>query len=49
LKQAQKEKLIKIENAAVLHKDVKGKLHIMETADQGSDVLWQFYVYITLP
>src|SRR5512139_432552 len=35
LKQAQKEKLIKIENAAVLHKDAKGKLHINETADIG--------------
>jgi uncharacterized membrane protein len=35
LKQAQKEKLIKIENAAVLHKDAKGKLHIRETADLG--------------
>lgn len=35
LKQAQKEKLIKIENAAVLHKDSKGKLHIKETADMG--------------
>lgn len=35
LKQAQKEKLIRIENAAVLHKDEKGKLHIKETADMG--------------
>lgn len=35
LKRAQKEKLIKIENAAVLHKDEKGKLHIKETADMG--------------
>lgn len=35
LKQAQKEKLIKIENAAVLQKDAKGKLHIKETADMG--------------
>ncbi len=35
LKQAQKEKLIKIENAAVLHKDKKGKLHISETVDMG--------------
>jgi uncharacterized membrane protein len=35
LKQAQKEKLIKIENAAVLSKDAKGKLHIKETADMG--------------
>ena len=35
LKQAQKEKLIKIDNAAVLRKDEKGKLHITETADMG--------------
>ena len=35
LKKVQKEKLIKIENAAVLHKDAKGKLHIKETADMG--------------
>jgi uncharacterized membrane protein len=35
LQQAQKEKLIKIENAAVLRKDEKGKLHIRETADMG--------------
>jgi len=35
LKKAQKEKLIKIENAAVLRKDAKGKLHIQETADLG--------------
>ena len=35
LKKVQKEKLIKIENAAVLHKDEKGKLHIKETADMG--------------
>jgi len=35
LKKAQKEKLIKIENAAVLRKDKKGKLHIKETADMG--------------
>jgi len=35
LKQASKEKLIKIENAAVLRKDQKGKLHIKETADMG--------------
>ncbi len=35
LKQAQKEKLIKIDNAAVLRKDEKGKLHIKETADMG--------------
>jgi uncharacterized membrane protein len=36
LKKAQKEKLIKIDNAAVLRKDEKGKLHIKETADMGS-------------
>jgi uncharacterized membrane protein len=35
LKQAQREKLIKIENAAVLRKDAKGKLHIKETQDMG--------------
>lgn len=35
LKQAQKEKLIKIESAAVVRKDEKGKLHIRETADMG--------------
>ena len=35
LKEAQKQKLIKIENAAVLRKDEKGKLHIKETADVG--------------
>ncbi len=35
LKQAQKEKLIKIDSAAVLRKDEKGKLHIKETADMG--------------
>src|SRR5512139_3087467 len=35
LKQAQREKLIKIDNAAVLLKDEKGKLHIKETADMG--------------
>ena len=35
LKQAQREKLIKIDSAAVLHKDEKGKLHIKETADMG--------------
>jgi uncharacterized membrane protein len=35
LKQAQKEKLIKIENAAVLRKDERGKLHIKETRDMG--------------
>jgi uncharacterized membrane protein len=35
LKQAQKAKVIKIENAAVLRKDEKGKLHIKETHDMG--------------
>ena len=35
LKQARKENLIRIENAAVLRKDQKGKLHIKETADMG--------------
>lgn len=35
LKQARKENLIRIENAAVLRKDEKGKLHIKETADMG--------------
>ena len=35
LKEAKKQKLIKIENAAVLRKDEKGKLHIKETADVG--------------
>lgn len=35
LKQVQREKLIKIENAAVLRKDQKGKLHIRETHDMG--------------
>lgn len=35
LKEAQKEKLLKIENAAILHKDQKGRLHITETADMG--------------
>lgn len=33
LKQARREKLIGIQNAAVLRKDQKGKLHIQETAD----------------
>jgi uncharacterized membrane protein len=33
LKQARKEKLIGIRNAAILRKDEKGKLHIKETAD----------------
>jgi len=35
LKEAQRQKLIKINNAAVLHKDAKGRLHIKETADMG--------------
>lgn len=35
LKQAKKERLIGIQNAAVLRKDQKGKLHIKETADMG--------------
>jgi uncharacterized membrane protein len=35
LKQAQREKLIRIDSAAVLRKDEKGKLHIKETADMG--------------
>ncbi|MFM8320234.1 MAG: DUF1269 domain-containing protein [Chloroflexota bacterium] len=35
LKQARREKLIGIQNAAVLRKDEKGKLHIRETADMG--------------
>jgi uncharacterized membrane protein len=35
LKQARQEKLIGIQNAAVLRKDEKGKLHIQETADMG--------------
>jgi len=35
LKEAKKEGLIKIENAAVLRKDEKGKLHISETQDMG--------------
>jgi uncharacterized membrane protein len=35
LKKAAKEGLIKIENAAVLSKDQKGKLHIKETGDMG--------------
>lgn len=35
LKQARREKLIGIQNAAVLRKDEKGKLHIQETADLG--------------
>lgn len=35
LKKAKKEKLIGIQNAAVLRKDEKGKIHIKETADMG--------------
>lgn len=35
LKAAKKEHLIKIENAAVIHKDAKGKVHIKETKDMG--------------
>jgi uncharacterized membrane protein len=35
LKQLKKEKLIGIQNAAVLRKDEKGKIHIKETADMG--------------
>lgn len=35
LKQVKREKLIGIQNAAVLRKDAKGKLHIKETADMG--------------
>ncbi len=35
LKQASREGLVKIENAAVLRKDEKGKLHIKETHDMG--------------
>jgi uncharacterized membrane protein len=35
LKAAQRQKLIKINNAAVLRKDEKGRLHIKETADMG--------------
>ena len=35
LKQAKKEGLIKIVDAAVLSKDASGKLHIKETADMG--------------
>jgi uncharacterized membrane protein len=36
LKQAQRDRLIEIQNAAVLRKDENGKLHIRETADMGS-------------
>ena len=35
LKQAKREKLIGIDNAAVIRKDEKGKVHINETADIG--------------
>jgi uncharacterized membrane protein len=35
LKQAKKDKLIRIDNAAVLRKDEKGKIHIRETAQIG--------------
>jgi uncharacterized membrane protein len=35
LKTLKREKLIRIENAAVIRKDEKGKLHIKETADMG--------------
>ena len=35
LKQAKKDKLIRIQDAAVIRKDQKGKLHIKETADVG--------------
>jgi uncharacterized membrane protein len=35
LKEAKKEKLISIDNAAVIRKDEDGKLHIKETADMG--------------
>jgi len=35
LKQAQKENRVRIDSAAILHKDAKGKLHIKETADLG--------------
>ena len=35
LKEARRERLIGIQNAAVLRKDEKGKLHIKETADMG--------------
>ena len=35
LKEAKKEKLISIDNAAVIRKDEGGKLHIKETADMG--------------
>ena len=35
LKEARREKLISIDNAAVIRKDDKGKLHIKETEDMG--------------
>jgi uncharacterized membrane protein len=35
LKDAQRQKLVKIDSAAVLRKDEKGRLHIKETADMG--------------
>lgn len=35
LKEAKKERLIGIQDAAVISKDAKGKLHIKETADMG--------------
>lgn len=35
LKQLKRERLIGIQNAAVLRKDAKGKIHIKETADMG--------------
>jgi uncharacterized membrane protein len=35
LKEAKREKLISIDNAAVIRKDEGGKLHIKETADMG--------------
>lgn len=35
LREAKKQKLIRIENAAVLRKDEKGKIHIKETEDMG--------------
>ena len=36
LKEAKRERLIGIQDAAVLRKDEKGKLHIKETADMGA-------------
>jgi uncharacterized membrane protein len=35
LKEAKRERLIGIQDAAVLRKDEKGKLHVKETADMG--------------